>query len=1314
MKSSTKKRIISFMLCMVLVLSSATSVFADEMNTNAEPQSESVSDTSDSQEVNDTPSPEEPEVQEEIQEEVEKPPEEAEPEPEVSEPENPEQVSQPETPDPEEPAQSQPSSDSNPDTSSPAATTYDNSYSDELVEIKVHAEAGIIPSGAELVVTPIVKAEITTDMSEEEKAQTEAVNAQYDLTEKKLNESNENTESELSGFIAYDISFVSDGKETEPDGSVSVEMNFKKATKPDGASSDSEVSVKHLKEVSSEEDGIKVEDITANTSINATDNAEVKKVEMTSDSFSTFVIQWKDRGQTVTVSYVDSNGNSLRVKTQNTVTSDDAASIKELAGATLTDNNKTYYFMNARIDNPTSGMYIEKIIYKRNKKTDTWYYDSADDSHKLASKPDTIYAIYGDLSTVNTVDSTSAGITMRLIDMETKGDNHKAIAATSNGTQITLNGPYSQNGEDGRIKQGLLQPVLGSDGYPITNTQNSQSLSPLFSGGTAANHLFRQDILESTGYYEYSSFQNYAYYNSDSGNFTVYDQIGTPKNEDKYFYQRGNFMPYNTISADNLSTNRNLYDENGTALSKENARYNETLYKTNGGNYYFGLYTEANFLQPKKGITSKGSNMRYEFNGDDDLWVYIDNVLVLDLGGVHDAHSGYIDFATGEVGWYDCAAKGEPVLTTTTIKALFEAAGKFPDNSAWNSATANDYFTGNTFKDYGSHSFKMFYMERGAGASNLHVKFNLEILPKGVVEVTKKLTNTDKQKYSSVEFGFQLWAQKVIGYDAQGNEKYSDSVYEPITANAVNADTREPITFVTKTYNNRSYDGVFILKDGETAQFTDLQQNRKYYVVEVGVNAKNFDRVIINGTEYLSYDENDQLSGTISNVTTPKEAVSARPKVVCQNNCSTYNLRELQITKKMAEGQTTNDTFTFKIQLTDKDNRLIPYANGDYYLKDAEGNYYIKNSSGTLTSNGQQAAVCGQTDANGLVTDIPAGYTVTVTQILSTTNFLVEEVDPGSNYASPVKEVVPDTCDPATVNGADGSIALGKNAQVIITNSLKESLQITKVWTGSDTKPTADVYIGLYNNGAPVSDKYLILTASGNYTGTFTELPSENYTVKELRETTGSEQAEFTINNKGYIGVSAGDSITLGGTSYKVTYSDKTLDSSRNDLFKIQVTNSVTWQLKKISDSSTTTKLYLKDAEFTFKSADKEIYGKSDENGLIHFYSDQSFNTEISDLSDGTYTITETKAPSGYSLNASDWTLTVENGNITSLLKGSERLTSSYENGMITFYLTNTAVYDLPSAGSSGIFWYMIGGLILMLTAVWILYKNKRREVLKR
>lgn len=172
---------------------------------------------------------------------------------------------------------------------SPAfSETYENSE----VTVKVTAEEGIVPEGAKLSVTPIVKKEITDQMSEEEKAEAKKINDQYDLTEKKLSEDSDKNKEIMEGFLAYDISFLVDGKEVEPSGDVKVVIDFKKAAVPEGVSEDAAVAVKHLKEDPTAEDGVVVENMDEKATVKTTEKAAAKKIELVSNSFSTFTITW--------------------------------------------------------------------------------------------------------------------------------------------------------------------------------------------------------------------------------------------------------------------------------------------------------------------------------------------------------------------------------------------------------------------------------------------------------------------------------------------------------------------------------------------------------------------------------------------------------------------------------------------------------------------------------------------------------------------------------------------------------------------------------------------------------------------------------------------------------------------------------------------------------------------------------------------------------------------------------------------------------------------------------------------------------------
>ena len=940
----------------------------------------------------------------------------------------------------------------------------------------------------------------------------------------------------------------------------------------------------------------------------------------------------------------------------------------------------------------------------------------------------------GTLTTIETVDHSNAGITMRMIDMEGyPNDGYKIKKAGKNTTIFSFpNGGYGS----GNIKKGLLNTVLADNGYPTTvNKKGSQNLEGLFGGGTTVNHLFSQTTYETTGYYEYSSFQNYAYL-GNSKNFTVYNQIGTPvyDNED-YFYRRGNFMPYNAIDSDHIAKYKERYDENGNKLGKDG----RLLYTTRGtNNYYFGMYMGANFLQPKNGKVSAGQSnstkkpMIYEFNGDDDMWIYIDKVLVLDIGGVHDAHSGYINFATGEVGWYDCTTNSKPKPETTTLKAIFQKAGYFPDGTKWNNSKVDDYFTGDTFKDYTTHTFKMFYMERGAGASNLHMKFNLQVIPEGQIEVRKELSNTDKEKYSNVDFAFQVYAQKVKSTDANGNETYYDNEYVLLNE-AVDKATGQPITFTSEDFKGSNgkvttYNSVFHLKPDQSAVFKGLKANRKYYVVEVGVNAQEYDKIIINGVTYTTFDDKEQVSGIITDVKTDEKTVEARPVVICTNNCSAYNSRELRITKKMKEGQTSTDTFSFKIQLSNdaaENQTLVPYANGNYYLKDADGNYcYYDN--GQLKNNEEDAKVCGTTDANGIVAGVPVGYTVVVTQILSGTSFKVEEVRLNDeNYLNPEKEIKAGTFGKSEVTDADGVILLGTDAEATITNSKPvNTLNIKKTDAANDNPLAGATFRIEKQNGetfeAILKDgKEWTVTTDAEGNATFGNLENGTYRVTETKAPDG------------YVLEENGNTFTVT-LPYGVTDpADSTIqvkeDSGRNGKY-LEVTKTVTnqrktWEIIKVS--STNKELHLKDAEFELISdEDKSIvyYGKSvdgaTDTGKIFWYSDstRSQDKKISEdqIPAGTYTLKETKAPQGYVLSKMTWKITLGQNGSWIQSEGPDTDHTTIKNHKVICYFENEVLYDLPSTGHTGIFNILMSGILLMFAGILIIYKMKGKEVLKK
>ena len=182
MKSNTKKRLIAFMLCMVLVLSSATSAFADEpQNTDSQSQAEVVTEPVADEATGDEAAVSSSEQQQQEEQQPEQQQEEQQPEQQQEEQQPEQQQPETEAPTVEAPSE-QPAAEE-------AQPIQQLTYEDDNVKIHVSAKAeGIIPENASLKVVPLVKQDVTAGMTEEEVQSINEINAQYDVVEQKLNE----------------------------------------------------------------------------------------------------------------------------------------------------------------------------------------------------------------------------------------------------------------------------------------------------------------------------------------------------------------------------------------------------------------------------------------------------------------------------------------------------------------------------------------------------------------------------------------------------------------------------------------------------------------------------------------------------------------------------------------------------------------------------------------------------------------------------------------------------------------------------------------------------------------------------------------------------------------------------------------------------------------------------------------------------------------------------------------------------------------------------------------------------------------------
>lgn len=313
---------------------------------------------------------------------------------------------------------------------------------------------------------------------------------------------------------------------------------------------------------------------------------------------------------------------------------------------------------------------------------------------------------------------------------------------------------------DSAPRQGIVSDTL-TDGYPSlsgTDGIGTESLSYLFDGSTQTGKAAYMDVdgllqVDDQGYYYYNSQDNFAQFTADangSGSFTLYDRWGVRAAGSS---PNGQFFPFNT--GDEVFNERNggLVEEtvrNGNGWATINGEWVQGTWDGNSFtpnalistdaqiNHYFGLNMSTRFVQQYGGHVDEDATQQvtYNFSGDDDVWIYIDGVLVGDLGGIHDKTSIEINFADGTVVVYDDRdnnneynqnSDGQP-YQLTTLRELFQ------------SALGNDFnaaaFNGNTFADETYHTLDFFYLERGNTDSNMSLKYNLVNIPEsGIVKV---------------------------------------------------------------------------------------------------------------------------------------------------------------------------------------------------------------------------------------------------------------------------------------------------------------------------------------------------------------------------------------------------------------------------------------------------------------------------------------------------------------------------------------------------------------------------------------------------
>ena len=438
---------------------------------------------------------------------------------------------------------------------------------------------------------------------------------------------------------------------------------------------------------------------------------------------------------------------------------------------------------------------------------------------------------------VNATVEQQNGISIGLHDYNRSSiNNNHALHFMSGGNEAG----YNRYVQDGRgAYAGIVKPLLTND-YP-TMADGNESLNYLFGGASdkaVTNYTPDGGLLTSDGQgnYSFDAASKYAKYNHNSNRFKLTNQT-----------QSGNRDPLFTPFGNDSDDNR----------------------------YSFGMNLRADFYMPKDGKVNN-QNMVFDFTGDDDVWVFIDDVLVLDLGGIHQALGGSIDFAADKIKYDKVQSHGD--TPAATITEAFRKAGK-----KWDS------------KAYTTHHLSFFYLERGDGGSNCKISFNLPVKPSKAIDIEKETLGTiDANK----QFQFQLF---VDGSKDPYQGEYS--VYNAHTNQVVNPDA--------STENN----GVIKLAGGQFArvQADNFTDDTKYTVRELNSSdytvSANGSPMTQQGSDNNAYAETGSFTvGKTSHVTIVNSNVKpSNNKSIVKTNGGEGDEYTLHLT---ASGDSTSSTVT--------------------------------------------------------------------------------------------------------------------------------------------------------------------------------------------------------------------------------------------------------------------------------------------------------------------------------------------------------------------------------------------------------------------
>ena len=548
-------------------------------------------------------------------------------------------------------------------------------------------------------------------------------------------------------------------------------------------------------------------------------------------------------------------------------------------------------------------------------------------------------------------------------------------------------------------------------------------------------------------------------------------------------------------------------------------------------NYGFGTQFTIPFTVTETGKNVDGSEMEFNFTGDDDVWVYIDGALVLDMGGAHNKAEGKINFA-----------KQEATIRTGTSNAKLgnslTVGGRTPAEPNGNTTVK---FENIMVKKSGSepvtldkymkksgtvHELKMYYMERGMWNSNMSISYSFVPLPSGLT-LSKTLDTTD------VNAGLKNAVQGLDNFDFKIQKKN-------LKTDEANYSDVENLGYTLYDYDDRTF-------PGQEAKDSTATFSSSYFASDfINTKDKNNSSAFYAGTGFqitesipqgtkLQYDTSKTRWGVYDSITSRaaieggKGAVatfnmgddtSSEMDVVNRyvNFVNTPKVGSLSVAKKYEGYAPENETFGFTV--------LVDLTGHDYY------DSYKLEYTGTQN---------GTTDENGHFT-LKVGDTVTFAGIPAGATYKVVEDSPQAG----------DTWVQETTSDVTGKIEADVTSAAVVTNKTKTTVKDYVIYAEAGKTVTyAPDGVTITELTAPITgDKDITTNVNKDGKGEFTPTSSnKKYDVNYEGTTTdkGNFAGKITVltyeaTNKVYVfdyglesniaDTTTGDGLFQGGIFY--------------------------------------------------------------------------------------------------------------------------------------------------------------------------------------